>query len=92
MQSNIFYIRVSSDIPLFIISFTILQLAVTVVTFNSLVSGKKLHNSLNLITCKSLRRQSIGQETRTFYVDDTQIFLGTHRHEQAVEEAPANPQ
>ena len=47
---------------------------------------------LLLTICESLRRHSIGQQTPTFYVDDTQILLDTHRSEQAVEEAPANPQ
>ena len=47
---------------------------------------------LLLTICKSLQRQSIGQQTLAFYVDNTQILLDTYLHEQAVEEAPANPQ
>ena len=47
---------------------------------------------LLLTTCESLGRHNIGQETWAFYINNTHFFLETHRREQAVEEAPANPQ
>jgi hypothetical protein len=48
---------------------------------------------LLLTICESPRqRHNTGQQTLAFYVDDTQILLETHRHEQTVEETPASPQ